>query len=241
MAEVQNIHIPEDGVEPLFPDGDFALTVKGDDWEIDGAFITIDPAGAQKKSNATCIAAHIVYGNDKIELVELIAEVLDPMNTIDRALTMAEKYNAFAIFPEGVAYQATLAFWFNQILGQLNLSHIYAVQPLNVGTRSKLSRIRAWTRNLLVGNSVICNIDVKSAVLWQAIQYDVTKTNNIDDILDSGAHGELVRNNPRYLDLVLQQYASGMALNNRRRPKLQASTNMIKLLSQGKPVNRASL
>ena len=65
---------------------------------------------------------------------------------------------------------------------------------LNPGKASKLARIRGWIKALLAGTSTISSMIVRSKVLFQAIAFKIDKTNNIDDVLDCGAMGEMVKN-----------------------------------------------
>lgn len=222
FAENQNIHIEREGVVPLFPEGDFPLTVLAPDLRIVGAFITIDPAGNKKRSDDSAIVGHIVWSNDKIEQRKILAGRMSPLQTIENALEMAYELDAYVIFPEDTAYQETLSFWFNQVLDSLSLRNTYAIQPLSVGQRSKLSRIRAWTTSLLQGESIVCDEAVKAKVLFQALQFDVERTDNNDNILDACAHGELVRN--KHLTLVTEEYARQTRYRQtraQRRPKAQ--------------------
>lgn len=203
MAEVQNQPLESDGLQPLFPEGDFALTILPEDKEQIGAFITIDPAGKKRNSDDTAIGGHVIYGGDTFHLAELSAMVRDPANTVKDAIAMAMKLRAPIIFVEAVAYQETLAFWGNKMLQELSMDNLLQFVPLPVGSVAKLSRIRAWVGELLSGNYVITDVAVKAEILFQGIAFDPSRNDNRDDKLDTASMGTLVRN--KFMQLVLSE------------------------------------
>jgi hypothetical protein len=206
MAEVQNQPLESDGLQPLFPDGTCPLSVVPPEIEQLGAFVTIDPAGRKKNSDATVIAGHRVWEDMLFELANIDASIRNPQQTIFAALDMAQKVDAPIIFVEDVAYQETLAFWGNSVLETLGLQEQYRFIGLPVGGASKLSRIRAWVGELLAGRYVITDQDTRQQVLYQGLQFKSERADNTDDILDASAHGAIVRN--KHLQLVLAAYES---------------------------------
>ena len=234
MAEVQNQPLESDGLQPLFPDGDFPLTLLHDTGlETIGAFVTIDPAGRKRTSNDTAIAGHLIYEDHTFELAHLEAEILDPAQTIKRAIAIAEQIGAPYVFVESVGYQETLAFWANEIIKTMRLERHIEFRPLGVGTSAKLARIRAWVGELLAGKYVISSPDVKASILFQGLQFDATRTDNRDDKLDVAAHGTLVRNNALLLDEILYAYRMQQAytLDNCPKPQTVAGALASRLAS----------
>ena len=190
FAEIQND--PTAAPNRLLPDGDFPLTIKSPEYEPIGAFVTIDPAGNKKTSDDTVIAGHIVYHGGKTEIAEIIAKVMDPEQTIGSAVDMAVRLKAPMIFPESNAYQETLAFWMEKYLEEAQLYHSIVVTPIH-NAAAKLGRIREFIKQVVAGHTIITDLQVKAYILFQALAFDILKTNNKDDILDCCAMGEKVK------------------------------------------------
>lgn len=191
FAEIQND--PTAAPNRLFPDGDFPLTTLNPDIEEIGAFLTIDPAGNKKKSNDTVITGHVIYEGGTIEVREIYAGVLDPVKTIEKAIDMAIRLHAPMIFPEGNAYQASLAFWMEKFLVEYGYYDLIQVIPI-INTAVKLGRIREFTKQILAGSTIVTDISVKSKILFQALSFKIERTDNKDDILDCCAMGNTIRN-----------------------------------------------
>lgn len=198
FAEVQND--PIGARKALLPDG-LPPPIEYSETEIIGAFLTIDPAGHGVKSDANTIVVHLLLMGNRIIIPEI--RVLqgieaDPESVIKAAIELTIAYNVSAIFPEGVAYQQTLAFWLDKYLAEFNLTGV-VVDPINPGSVSKSSRILAYIASINTGLSSIVGQTARNLFAFQAHSYDFTKSNNADDILDGCAMGELVRSNKLHL------------------------------------------
>lgn len=189
FAEVMNQ--PTQRPNALLPDGDFPLTSLAFDVVPVGAFVTIDPAGSKPTSDDTTIAGHVLYDDGTCEVARLVVDKLTPKDTIYQAATIAEEIGAKFIFPEAIAYQSTLAYWFNELQDGAKVA-LEAI-PLHTGGASKLKRIRAWVQELLQGDYVICDTAIKATVLFQLLAFRVESTKNRDDVVDVCAMGTLVR------------------------------------------------
>jgi hypothetical protein len=154
-----------------------------------GGFLVIDPSGRKKKSNNTEIGAFVMY--DGIPYFKTRkGGVMNPKETIKNALTMAIEERIGVIAVEAVAYQETLLFWFEQVIEELGIEGIELV-PLSPGGISKNARILKMltfltpSRDSIPGTALIMlGAAVRSLVIDQARQFDPTKTNNTDDLLD---------------------------------------------------------
>jgi len=175
-----------------------------------GNFIIIDPSGFKKNSDDTAIGYWEVH-DAKPVLMGLISKKLSPGDTIRTALQFALTHNCRLVCIEAVAYQATLAYWFQFICAQLGIIGIEAVE-LHPGGFSKNSRILAAFKQYQAGE-ILIHPDVKPEVHLQISQFNPLKTDNQDDILDllTYAHkvlelyGEYVIN---YGTIVLQEHDS---------------------------------
>jgi hypothetical protein len=217
LAEVQNLPLERDGLRPLFPDGTIELTLRNQDIERLGAFITVDPSGRKITSDDTAIGAHVIWEGMRIELAGLSGKIRSPKETIMDALALAIQYDAPIIFVEAIAYQESLCYWGNNVLQELHLANTYRFEPISAGQASKLARIRAWVGELLAGQYFIVDNEVRADILFQGLQFDSSRNDNKDDLLDCAAYGTVVRN--QFLQAVLNESTKFASNQIKRAPK----------------------
>jgi len=179
FAEVQND--TEVGINTKVDFSQFAEWKWGEHEIPQGQFILIDPSGDKKGSDLVAIGHCVVY-DETPALRTIIEEPLSPGNTIRRALLMALETGTKVIVAEGVAYQATLLYWFAQIAENLKLEgfHFLEVYP---GTNSKNSRI-ITTIKALQAKEIVLHPDTRNRVQHQISNWNALKKNNVDNILD---------------------------------------------------------
>lgn len=164
-----------------------------DDIEPDGCFITIDPAGFKHVSDDNVISVHYVFdGKGIVRERKVGAEITDPESLVLQALNLALVHGATLIGVEDVGYQATLQFWFNKYITELEITGITVV-ALNPHGRSKEQRIRLFIQELYAGNYYLHH-STRPAFVFQATKYKIGAKKNKDDILDADAYGLDVRN-----------------------------------------------
>lgn len=161
------------------------------DFEDDGAFITIDPAGYRKHSDDNVIVLHRKF-NDIPYAQRAIRGVMDPATLIRDALTMAIDAEVSLIGVESVAYQQTLKFWLEFFIQELRLNHIEVVE-LKPHGRSKEARIRQFVSSLYGGTYFIHGAELRRDFTWQGSMYKIGKKDNKDDLLDAVSYGEDIR------------------------------------------------
>lgn len=158
----------------------------------DGAYITIDPAGFRKHSDANVIAGFKKF-NDKGYCVTANTKLQDPSEIVQEAIRMALSLGATLIGVEAVGYQQTLGFWITFFLRKLNISHITVVE-LSPHGRSKESRIRQYVQEMYKGSQVLQDPEVRREYNWQGSLYKIGKKDNKDDLLDAIAYSLDIRN-----------------------------------------------
>ena len=158
----------------------------------DGAFLTIDPAGFRDVSDDNVIAAHLKYDN-KGYIAETSKGIMDPQELIQKAISMALKWDCSLIAVESVAYQQTLGFWITFFLNKLHIKHITVVEVSPHG-RTKESRIRLFIAELYKQTYYILHPETRRDFTWQASLYKIGNKKNKDDLLDACAYGLDVRN-----------------------------------------------
>ncbi len=177
-------------------------------------FVTVDPAISQRTwANDTAIVAH-GYFMGKWQIVDYIKLKMDPEQLYRYSTGMALKWGFGVIGVESVAYQASLEFLFN-MLNTVNQIHSIEYLPLLAGAR-KHERIGAWCAllkskmyTLTEGDFTICN---------ELVEFDPSKRENRDDLIDACAYGEHVVNN--HLGLVIMKRETPMLHKVRREHQL---------------------
>lgn len=146
-----------------------------------GNFIIIDPSAGKQHSDAIAIGYFEVFDSFPV-LIELSSQSKSPMETIVTALEMALRHNCRLIAIEGVAYQATLAYWFQFVCQQRGIMGIEAVE-IYPGGYSKNSRILTMLKSYASGEIFVAP-ECQGEVHLQITQWNPLKKDNVDDILD---------------------------------------------------------
>jgi hypothetical protein len=168
-----------------------------------GGFVIIDPSLGKKKSDDVAIGGVLIYDGTPV-LRELDVGKFDPGKCIQKATFLAAKWNMQLIVAEGVAYQATLAYWFEFIWNQLGIKGL-VIGLVNPAGMLKNARIIAMFKLLLSGK-ILLHKSVRSAVIYQITQFNPLKTNNTDDILDILAYiYKVMEENSSYLPLLIAE------------------------------------
>lgn len=171
-----------------------------------GGYIIIDPSLKKKTSDATGIGAILVFDGIPV-LWETVTKRLDPGETIQQATFMCIKYNMQLICVEGVAYQASLIYWFNKIFVDLGIEGIH-VGEINTGGLQKNARIKEWLKKLLTGKNLLGK-ECRAAVIYQIVQWNPLKRDNVDELLDIGAYMDDVMNlYPEWVPLLVLDAAT---------------------------------
>lgn len=146
-------------------------------------FIMIDVAGDKKDSDDTAIGACLIFDSlTNPHFREVSAGKYSPLETIKIAMKMALRHNIRTIFVEAVAYQSSLLFWARYVCNQLGIEgfNFLPIAPRRV---PKNVRIMDSLRRLQSGE-IILHEDVSAVVQNQISEFDPTKIDNTDDILD---------------------------------------------------------
>ncbi len=160
-----------------------------------GNFIIIDPSGNKANSDSTAIGYCEIHDARPV-LVELVNEKLSPGDTIRKAIELGLRHNCRLIAIESVAYQATLAYWFNFICQQQGIVGFEAVE-VYPGGWSKNSRILNMLKSYAAGELFI-DPECRPIAHLQITQFNPLKTDNTDDVLDLLA----------YMNKVIEQYGA---------------------------------
>lgn len=147
-----------------------------------GKFIIIDPsANTSVNSDRVGIGYFEVFDSRPV-LKSLINERLSPGDTILKATQLALEKNCRLIAIEGVAFQATLAYWFKFMCHQRGIFGLEAV-PVYPKGQSKNSRIAQMLKSLAAGE-IFTSEECKVEVFLQITQWNILKRDNVDEILD---------------------------------------------------------
>lgn len=216
FAEIMND--PKAAGKSLLPLPLPVLPYEEDEIIPDGVFLTVDPSGFKLDSDDNVITLHYVYDGKSLAWDRIYGkDITDPEQLVLKALTMAVEHRATVIGVEDVAFQSTLAFWFNKYMKEADIRGVDIV-PLQPRGRTKESRIRLYVEDLYAGNSYQTS-KTRPAFTFQAHKYKLGKKNNKDDILDCDAYSLDIRNDYWHLVSVNREVAAavksiGVVVNN---------------------------
>lgn len=167
-------------IEPPMPD------------ETTAAWLILDPAFGEKETNDdSSITAHVIRDDGLPVVVEDVTGRFTEAELFDIMLRLARKWNAWAWGIEAVAAQKLLISMFNIFMNlKLVPNHIELIPLISGRGDPKISRIKAFIG--LMGKKEYAIANTMLTFVTQAMEYNMTKKNNRDDLLDSCAYGPLM-------------------------------------------------
>lgn len=184
--------------------------------EPEAKFIVIDPSGKKKTSDPTAIGLFKVYEGVPW-LVKLARAILTPKETIRQTLSFGLEHGCQFVFVEDIAYQDSLLFWFDDICRTEGIRG-FTFLPINRGNKSKNVAIVAMLKQLqgtqLLGYTEKAEPELGvhpsliTDVVFDALKFNPTTTNNSDDLLDILAYASTVYLQHRVL-LANSSYLTG--------------------------------
>ena len=167
------------------------------DADPEGSFILIDPSSGKKQGD-DCTIEHYSVCDGKPIFDQLVTGTFSPLETIRAAVKMGMERNTRLIAVEGVAYQSTLLFWFEQFCEQEGITGFYFVE-LSPKGQAKNNRIKRGLLRLL-SSEIYLHPSIRSQVLHQITEWNPLKINNKDDIIDPlGYVEEVMRDYPEFI------------------------------------------
>ena len=174
-----------------------ALPPYYEDADPEGSFILIDPSSGKKQGD-DCTIEHYSVCDGKPIFDQLVTGTFSPLETIRAAVKMGMERNTRLIAVEGVAYQSTLLFWFEQFCEQEGITGFYFVE-LSPKGQAKNNRIKRGLLRLL-SSEIYLHPSIRSQVLHQITEWNPLKINNKDDIIDPlGYVEEVMRDYPEFI------------------------------------------
>ena len=146
-----------------------------------GNFVLIDPATGKINSDDVAVGYCEVHNGYPV-LREVTSARLSPGETIRTALQYCLAHGCRLVCIESVAYQSTLAYWFQFICQQMGIVGIDAVE-IYPGGFSKNSRILAMFKKYSAGDFYV-HPSLYPLVHLQITQFNPLIRTNTDDILD---------------------------------------------------------
>lgn len=166
-------------------------------------FITIDPAISAKTSADECaIVLHTIDEIGVPQCSEYVCQIgMDPAVMSEIVLELCLKWNCWVIGCESVQLQVVLIHYFRLAFETQGLFG-YDFVPIEIGQTHKTARLRTWASAVQDKEYSIPEDDW--GIVQQLINFDVRKTNNKDDLIDSCSMG-----------LYMLKYYSDMIFSNR--------------------------
>lgn len=154
---------------------------------IEGSFIVIDPADHKINSDKHGIVVCSVI--DGIGFIrKIVNRVMSPGECIDETIKLVLDYGIGCVAIESVAYQGTLGYWLKEKLDEQGLGKGVTVVDVKPGNRHKNKRLVTWLRAYFDKFYEVERSEDLAVIEWQAKKFDITKTNNEDDVLDACAY-----------------------------------------------------
>jgi hypothetical protein len=181
FAEMMNIVMPIGGgligvdeidyLPPLMPE------------EVEAACITVDPAISQKEWADKCgITVHaLAYG--RWRSVEYVCDRLSQDQIYFVCVRLCQKWGTRTVGIESAGYQMVLRTLFELFAEKYKQKLNVVMVPHH--NRSKTERIGAWCSLLRTHEYALTRGDY--AVVEQLLNYDISKKQNVDDLIDSHA------------------------------------------------------
>lgn len=167
------------------------------------AWISVDPAfGKEAHNDETCIAVHVLRESGPPMTVVANHGKFDEVEMFHQIVGLATYWNAWVWGIEAIAAQRVLITLFNMLLASQMLTGLVEIVPLMAGSGDpKVARIRAWVALMNNGEWAIPEGDVDISI--QGTEYDPSKKNQSDDILDACAYGPMMVE--QFLPLIMAQ------------------------------------
>lgn len=146
-----------------------------------GNFVVIDPATGKIGSDNVVVAYCEVFDGYPV-MRKVKSDTMSPGECIRVALTFCLEHNCRLVAIEGVAYQATLSYWFQFICTQMGISGIECIE-VYPGGFSKNSRILKMLKSYAAGELFI-DPEARPLAHLEIVQFNPLRTDNTDNILD---------------------------------------------------------
>ena len=153
-----------------------------------GSFLVLDPATSKLTPDQVCIIYFEVY--DIAPVARKIITCKDSsFNLSFRILQLATELNCPIIFIESQAYQYELCTLINDIAATINFEGLEVVDIYNSKNKNQriIKFLHAWSH----GEILTC-AETHTQVQHQGLNFDISKTDNLDDILDCMEMGKRI-------------------------------------------------
>lgn len=201
MCEMMNM--PGHGTDGFTQEQLYYLPPPGAD-EIQAAWLALDPAfGENAHNDDSSWTVHVLPKDGPPMVVEHMTGKFNENELFEHGLRLAHKWNAWVWGIEAVAAQRVLIPFFTLLLATKLLSGRVEMIPLMAGKGDpKISRIRAFVG--LMAKKEYAIYEGAIEITTQALNYNMKKKSNKDDLLDSCAHGSTML--MQYEGLLITQY-----------------------------------
>lgn len=201
MCEMMNM--PGHGIDGFTIDSlNFAPLPSPDD--IQAAWLILDPAFGENIANDdSSITVHVLTNDGLPMVVEHRTGKFKEEELFDIMFELGLKWNAWVWGIEAVAAQRVLIPFFKLLLVGKLMNHEVEMIPLMAGRGDpKVSRIKAWVGAMSKKAYAVYEGAVEIAT--QLVGYNMKKTSNRDDLIDSCAYGPQMIEN--YEGLLIEAY-----------------------------------
>lgn len=170
--------------------------------DIQAAWLCLDPAFGEKEANDdSSITVHVLPNDGPAIIVNEITGKMTEQEIFDHMLRLGQYWNAWVWGIEAVAAQRVLITLFRVFLTTKGMGHLVEFIPLVAG-KAKNARISAFASAMAKKDYAVAEGLINFTT--QFLAFDLSKTKQRDDLLDSSAYGPQML--AEYLPLLLNQF-----------------------------------
>lgn len=213
FAEVQNCPNPGTSNRLDVSAIGVKLPVEGEQHE--GNYIVIDPATSKRTPDKAVILYNELYDTVPAAIEMIVGDLTAP-EIVEQTIKLALRRGCSLIVVESNAYQYSLCEWFAYYIERAGIHGLVILDLYTRGT-TKNSRIAGFFKSLITHKYLLAP-ELKSQFVSQASAFDMTRTDNLDDILDAGEMSVQVAVKFRHMIALPNMLLHGDVLSERECP-----------------------
>lgn len=157
--------------------------------DIEAAWLVLDPAfGENEHNDNSSITVHVLPKNGCPMIAEHRTGRFREHEIYDHMMQLSRKWNSWVWGIEAVAAQRVLIPFFKVLMQAELLQHNVEMIPLYAGRGDpKVARIKSWVSLMAKGEYAVYEGAV--SITTQLLNYNMKKSSNDDDLIDSCAYG----------------------------------------------------
>lgn len=162
-----------------------------------GRYIIMDISTDKATIDQCVIMNFDLYADDTVVIKEVDTGKWAHDDLAERAVQSALRTQTPLICYEGVGYQHIMQKELEKTLIRYGLRDTMHIEPVMPEGESKNSRIVNYFFKPLMKGTILLSQSIRSLVINQITNFDLSRTNNLDDIIDTAGYHKRVIDDPR--------------------------------------------